>query len=55
MRERLPVIMDDLELPNDNYVPKKEKKVSYGFVSVLYLLSLMITVGSLITVLIFKR
>ena len=54
MKERLPVVLENLELPDDIYEHKEEKQVSYGFVSVLYLLSLMITIGSIITVIIFK-
>lgn len=54
MKEKLPVVLENLELPNDEFEEKNEKKVSYGFVSVLYLISLMITVGSIIAIMIFK-
>ncbi len=53
MKEKLPVVLDNLELPDDGEV-KQPKHVSYGYVSILYLLSLMITVGSVITVLVVR-
>lgn len=48
MRNRLPVYIENNELPVDNY--KREKK-SYGYVSVMYLGSLIITVISLLSIL----
>ncbi len=55
MKERLPVVLESLELPMDEFEKEKEKKVSYGYVSILYLISLMITIGSIITVLVIRN
>lgn len=55
MKERLPVVLENYELPPDEFEEKNEKKVSYGYVSILYLLSLMITIGSVVTVMVFKK
>ena len=54
MKERLPVVLEDFELPKDQFA-KEEKKVSYGYISILYILSLMITAGSIIAVMVFKK
>lgn len=48
MRDRLPVYIENRELPDD--LRKEEKKVSYGYVSVMYLGSLIITIISLLMV-----
>ena len=50
MRERLPIELENLELPQDNYMDPKPKS-SYGFANILYLLGMVITVGSLIALL----
>ena len=49
MNDRLPVRIENNELPYDKY-SKLDKKNdnSYGYVSILYLLSLIITLGSII-------
>lgn len=52
MRNRLPVELENLELPIDKYSNNNNSNnKSYGYVSVLYLLSLLITIGSVLTVL----
>lgn len=51
MRNRLPVEIENMELPYDKYAKNdKVKNNSYGYVSFLYLLSLIITLGSVLTV-----
>ncbi len=49
MRERLPIELENLELPQDNYMDPKPKS-SYGFANILYLLGMIITVGSVLVV-----
>lgn len=49
MRNRLPVYIENNEMPVDNYI-KNDK--SYGYVSILYLGSLIITIISLLSVLV---
>lgn len=53
MKNRLPVYIEELELPkkSDNTVNSK----SYGYVSVMYLLSLIITTGSVLVILFFRK
>ena len=50
MNNRLPVNIENLELPVDQF-KKMDNKVpnSYGFASVMYLLSSLITLGTVIT------
>ena len=58
MNERLPVEIENLELPSDGLKIKKEINVnkSYGYVSILYVLSMIITIGTvLITVFLGNR
>ena len=55
MKEKLPVVLENLELPRDEFEEKNEKKVSYGYVSILYLLSLIITASSIIVIMVFKK
>ena len=50
MKERLPIEMENLELPQDDFWEKGELKNSYGFANILYILSLIITVGSVLVV-----
>ncbi len=51
MRGKLPVKLENLELPNDNYEwLDKKKSMSYGYVRVMYLISLLITLGSILVV-----
>ena len=51
MRNRLPLYIENLELPIDN---KKieERNNSHGYVSILYIMSLIISLGSVITIII---
>ena len=51
MRERLPIDIENLELPKDD-MKIDNKHSSYGFANILYLLSLIITFLSVITVII---
>ena len=57
MKNKLPVYIDNLELPQDDLkqVVKNNNNRSYGFVSILTLLSTMITLASLLAILIFKK
>ena len=52
MRNRLPVYVENLELPNkiENIVVKRVS--SYGYVSILYIISLIISLGSVITIIV---
>ena len=51
MRDRLPVEIENLELPKDNN-KKTDKSSSYGYVSFLYILSMVITTITLLVVLV---
>ena len=54
MRDRLPVHIEDRELPKYENVDNFEnRKNSYGYVSVLYLASIIITAVSVITIMMF--
>lgn len=50
MRNRLPVRLEDNDLPNDIYKIKDNRNSSYGYVNILYLTSIIITVLSVMTV-----
>ena len=50
MKERLPIEIENFELPEDNTIVTYERKPSYGFANILYLLSMLITVGSVLVV-----
>ena len=51
MKKRLPVEIDNLELPYDKYSKLEQRKTnSYGYVSILSLLSLIITLGSVLAI-----
>lgn len=50
MRDKLPVCIENRKLPDEGI--NKEKGISYGYVSVLYLASLLITIISLLSVII---
>ena len=51
MRDRLPVELDNMELPFDKYNRIEQRKSnSYGYVSILSLLSLIITLGSVLAI-----
>ena len=53
MNDRLPVNIENLELPIDQYREQsKEISVSSGFVSIMSLISLIITIGSVLAILI---
>lgn len=54
MRNRLPLYLENRELPVDNF-NKRDNSNSYGYVNVMYLLSIIITVCSVITVMIFGK
>lgn len=49
MNGRLPIEMDNLELPKDQF-KKLDRKNSYGFANTLYILAMIITIGSVLTV-----
>lgn len=54
MRDRLPVHIEDRELPTLEYKEKMEDRdYSYGYVNVLFLASIIITIASVMTIIIF--
>ena len=53
MNERLPVVIENLELPKAAFNENKQLDKSYGYVSIMYLLSLLITLGSIIIIIVF--
>ena len=57
MNNKLPVYIENLELPIDDN--KKEidshNKNSYGYVSIIYILSMMITIGSVLAIFVFRK
>ena len=55
MKNKLPVYIDNLELPTDELKKHETNNNSYGYVSILFLLSTMITLASLLALLIFKK
>ena len=50
MRERLPVVLEEREMPIDNFRKNNMQKASYGYASFLYLLSAVITTVSVLLV-----
>ena len=50
MRDRLPVHIENRELPMDESRKIENRNDSYGYVSILYLTSIIITVMSVLTV-----
>ena len=51
MNEKLPVNIENLELPVDKFKKlDKDNSNSYGYANILYLLSIIITLGSVLTV-----
>ena len=53
MNNRLPVNIENLELPIDNYKDEKNNVTfSSGFVSIMSLVSLIITIGSVLAILV---
>ena len=55
MKNKLPVYIDNLELPKDELKQENKSNNSYGYVSILTLLSTMITLASLLAILIFNK
>jgi hypothetical protein len=57
MRNRLPVNIENRELPVDEYMINREnnRENSYGYVNILYFSSLIITIASVIAVIMFGR
>lgn len=53
MRNRLPVNIENRDLPNDLYKINESRENSYGYVNFLYLASIIITLASVMTVIIF--
>ena len=51
MKEKLPLYLENNNLPEDNWSIKK-RKPSYGYVSIMYILSIIVTLGSIITILV---
>ena len=52
MRDRLPVHIENRELPKDNnFNISENREYSYGYVNILYIVSILITVLSVLTVL----
>lgn len=51
MKNRLPVELENLELPNDEFSKKEDEYgLSYGYVSILSLLFILITISSVLMV-----
>ena len=57
MRNRLPVNIENRELPVDEYMNNRDnnRENSYGYVNILYFSSLIITIASVIAVIMFGR
>ena len=55
MRDKLPVYIENRELPKDEFEINNGNNKSYGYVSILYLTSILITVVSVLTVIFFRR
>lgn len=54
MKNRLPVYLENMDLPIDEYreLERRDNRKSYGYVSIMYLGSLIITIISLTMVLV---
>ena len=50
MRSKLPVYVENNDLPVDSFNVRNKRDNSYGYVNVLYLVSIIITVLSILTV-----
>ena len=50
MRDRLPIHIENLELPDRDDSQESNKNNSYGYVSFMYLVSLIITIGSVLVI-----
>ena len=56
MNERLPVDIENLELPYDRFKKvDRDNSNSYGYANILYLLSIIITLGSVLIVIFFGK
>ena len=55
MRNRLPVNIENRELPVDEYMNNRDnnRENSYGYVNILYFSSLIITIASVIAVIVY--
>ena len=54
MKKRLPVHLDNYELPVDKY-RRQSVNASYGFASILYLISIIVTAFSVLTVMVIGK
>ena len=52
MKERLPIYLEKRELPEKE---QEERKISYGYITFLNLLAVIITIGSLLTIMIIRK
>ena len=50
MKNKLPVYIENNDLPIDSYFIKEKRKDSYGYVNFLYLASIIITVCSVMII-----
>ena len=55
MRDKLPVYIENRELPYDEYIENTNHSGSYGYVNILLLTSVITTIGSIITIIIFRK
>ena len=55
MNGRLPVEIEKIELPVDKFEVKNKHKNSYGYVSIMYLASAVITLASILLIAVFGR
>ena len=55
MRDKLPVYIENRELPKNEFDSNNGNNKSYGYVNILYLASILITVVSVLTVVFFRR
>lgn len=55
MRSKLPVYVENNDLPVDSLNVRNKRDNSYGYVNVLYLASIIITVLSILTVIFVRK
>lgn len=56
MRDRLPVHIEDRDLPMDEFSKRTEDdNNSYGYVNVLFLATIITTIASLVTIIILRK
>ena len=55
MRRKLPVYIENNDLPVDSYSIKSSKKTSFGYVNVMYLTSIVLTILSVLTIMFFGK